>query len=85
MDALQQKLTTLFLRAGHLVGEEARVQVVSFTDALTKHVVRKLRISNPLPILLQDYSVPLARYHPMVTMDMGVLLEMEAKVSYSLV
>ena len=83
--ALQQKLTTLLLRAGHLVGEEARVQNVSFTDALAKHVVHQLTISHPLPILLQDCSVPLASYHPMVTLDMDVLLEMEAKVSYSLV
>ena len=68
-----------------VVGVEARVQNVSFTDALAKHVVHQLTISHPLPILLQDCSVPLASYHPMVTLDMDVLLEMEAKVSYSLV
>ena len=85
MDAIQQRLTTLLLRAGHLVGEEAHVQSVSYTDSLAKHVVRSLTISHPLPFHLQDCFVPLARYHPMVTMDTAVLLEMEAKVSYSLV
>ena len=81
--ALQQRLITLLLRAGHLVGEEACVQSVSYTDS--KLVVHSLTISHPLPFHLQDCFVPLAKYHPMVTMDTAVLLEMEAKVSYSLV
>ena len=83
--ALQQRLTTLLLRAGHLVGEEARVQSVSYTDSLAKHMVHSLTISHPLPFHLQDCFVPLARYHPMVIIDTAVMLEMEAMVSYSLV
>ena len=72
--ALQVKLSTLILRVGHLVEQEARVQGASYTNAVAELVVGEMT--------LQTCSIPLQRYHPMVTLDTAVLLEMEAKVSF---
>ena len=81
VNSLQQRLTSALLRIGHLVGEEARNQAVSYTDALAQHVVSSLTISKPMPLLLQDCHVTLEN-HPVVVLDMAVMSELELKVSY---
>ena len=81
VNSLQQRLTSSLLRIGHLVGEEARNQAVSYTDALAQHVVSSLTISKPMPLLLQDCHVTLEN-HPVGVLDMAVMLELELKVSY---
>ena len=70
------------MRIGHLVGEEARNQAVSYTDALAQYVVSCLTISKPVPLLLQDCHVTLENHHPVVVVDMAVMSELDMKVSY---
>ena len=64
------------------MGEEARNQAVSYTDALAQYVVSSLTISKPMSLLLQDCHVTLENHHPMVVVDMTVMSELELKVSY---
>ena len=82
VNSLQQRLSSALLRIGHLVGEEARNQAVSYTDALALYVVSCLTISKPVPLHLQDCHVILENTHPMVVVDMAVMSELELKVSY---
>ena len=82
VNSLQQRLSSALLRIGHLVGEEARNQAVSYTDALALYVVSCLTISKPVPLHLQDCHVILENTHPMVVVDMAVMSELDLKVRY---
>ena len=57
VNSLQQRLSSALLRIGHLVGEEARNQAVSYTNALALSVVAGLTISKPVALHLQDCHV----------------------------
>ena len=82
VNSLQQRLSSALLRIGHLVGEEARNQAVSNTDALALYVVSCLTISKPVALHLQDCNVILENTHPMVVVDMAVMSELDLKVRY---
>ena len=75
VNSLQKRLSSALLRIGHLVGEEARNQAVSYTDALALYVVSCLTISKPVALHLQDCNVILENTPPMVVGDMAVMSE----------